>query len=57
MTVGVFGYGLLSKCTITRERSNRNRKMNKPEQKLDPKKLLAIRGTATMPRNTFYVGR
>lgn len=44
LCVAVFGYDLLRKCTVTGEGSNRNGNVKKPTEKLDPNKVLAIKG-------------
>lgn len=44
LCVGIFGYDLLSKITITGQGSNRNGNVKKPEERLDPNKILAIKG-------------
>ena len=43
--VALCGYNYLSKITISGRGSNRNRQAKKPEEQLDPKILLAVRGT------------
>lgn len=44
LCVGVFGYDLLSRSTISGHGSNRNGKVNKPVEMLDSNKVLAIKG-------------
>lgn len=43
--VSLCGYDYLTKATVSGKGSNRNKQAKKPEHQLDPKILLAIRGT------------
>lgn len=45
LCVGVFGYDFLRKSTVSGKGSNRNGNVKKPTEKLDPNKVLAIKGS------------